>query len=84
MNITDTIYDALEECILDDITYIDSGVFSESTTGILIDSMFSYIDHLLMYRRADRQDLVVALSGTTPQLFTYTGPSGVPRGASDN
>lgn len=79
--ITDSIYDALEELILDDITYIDSSAFSESTTGTIVDSMFKYIDHLLMYRRPDTQDFVILPLGTVPQLFVYTPPD-APRGAS--
>lgn len=79
-SVTDSIYDALEELILDDISYIDSAAFSESTTGVIIDSMFKYIDHLLMYRRTTTPDLVIVPSGTIPQVYTYTPING-PRGA---
>lgn len=80
--VTDNIYDAIEELILDDITYIDSSAFNESTTGVLIDSMYRYIDHLLMYRRTDTQDLIVVQTGTTPQLYLYNQID-APRGAYD-
>lgn len=79
--ITDSIYDALEELILDDISYIDSAIFSETTTGVLIDNMFKYIDHLLMHRRTETPDYIVYSTGTLPQMYTYITNNNIPRGA---
>lgn len=81
MDITDSLYDAIETTILTDITYIDSTIFSENTFGILIDNLFKYIDYILMYRRTETPDRVVLSLGTTPQNYTYTSPDNIPRGA---
>lgn len=78
--LTDNIYDTLEELILEDIEYIDSAVFSESSNGVITDSMFKYIDHLLMHRRTETPDLVIYPVGSMPQLYTYSQPD-TPRGA---
>lgn len=78
--VNDSLYDAIEECILNDIQYIDSTIFSESTTGILIEDMFRYIDHLVMRRRTDTPDYVILNTGTVPQQYTYVAPY-TPRGA---
>lgn len=78
--ISDTIYDAIEELIFQDLTYIDSSMFSNSTYGTLTDDIFKYIDHMLLYRRPETNNYVVINIGTDPQIFNYT-PIEEPRGA---
>lgn len=78
--ISDTIYDAIEELIFQDINYIDSSAFSNSTLGTITDNLFKYIDHFLMYRRPETNNYVVLNIGVDPQLYNYIPPD-IPRGA---
>ena len=78
--ISETLYDAIEELIFQDITYIDSSAFSNSTLGTITDDLFKFLDHFLLYRRPETNNFVVINTGTDPQIFNYV-PIDQPRGA---
>ena len=72
-DISDTIYDAVEQIILDNLDYIDSRIFSEHTNGILTDMLFKYIDFILTYRHTVANDrLVYTENENIPRTYTYT------------